>query len=437
MDGDSWLLLILFFFFVFGASYFACAESAFSSMNKVRVRGMAEDGDRRAKTAVYISDHFDDALTTILICTNITHIAAASVATVLAVSLWHDLANIGLYCTLVTTAIVFLFSEMIPKALANDRSDTMALRSASSLRFFMKLMKPLVFIFGSMASWTKKRFGRNDQPSITEEEFYEIIDTIEEEGVVDEEQTDLLKSAMDFSDTTAGDVMTMREDIFWLDMNSSKREMLDRLKTTNHSRIPVVDGELDRLIGVLQLRWFLKNYTDHRDEPIRRYIRKNLTKPYYIRKDAKIDELLETMRQHKIYLAFVVDDQRHILGIVTIEDFLEELVGEIWDEDDVVDERFFSLGGNRFEADASLTVAEVFRRMKRPLRGTPLAGHASQTMRQWVLDSFKEPPEEEDSFFEGGYEISVEEEDEDNLITRVIIRICDPNDPEDGKRVIS
>ena len=429
MDGDSPLpLLLLFLFFLLTNAFFSSAETAFSTVSRVRLRCLADDGNRRAARALYVLDSFDDALTTLLIGINISSIAAASIATVIAVETFRDVPSISTYSTLVTTVILFFFAEMVPKALANDRSETVALGSAGILRFCMRLFYPLVVVFRSAAHLATRLFGKSDKPSITEEELYDIIETIGEEGVVDEEQTDLLKSAMDFSETTAGDVMTMRDDIFWLDIGAPKRELLDALKTTNHSRIPVCDGDLDHLIGLMPLRWFFKNYLDHRDGPVRKYIRKNLTKPYFVRKDAKIDELLETMRQHKIYMAFVTDEKKHILGLVTIEDFLEELVGEIWDEDDVVDERFYGLGGNRYEADPSLTLAEAMRRMKRPLRGTPLAPDGAKTLREIVTAYLGETPEEESAFIRGGYEFTAEETDDAGALSRVVIRICEPDE---------
>lgn len=439
MDGDSLPLIIILAICLVGSAYFSCVESALTLCNKVRMRNRADNGDRRAKNVMYLTDHFEDALTALLIGNNIVNIAAASLATVIAVENWGHVPNISVYCTVLTTVVVFFCGEMIPKSLATDRSDTLALFCAGFLRFLMKILKPLVFVFGGITRKVSELFGKNEQPSITEEELYDIIETIGEEGVVDEEQSDLLKSAMDFSDTTAGDVMTMREDIFYLDINTPKEQMLAIARDAKHSRFPVCDGDLDHIIGFLQLRWFLKSYAEHKEESVRKYIRKNITKPYFVRKDAKIDELLETMRQHKIHMAIVTDGEGRTLGIVTIEDFLEELVGEIWDEEDVVDERFYSLGGNRFAADPDLTLAEAFRRMKRPLRGTPLGMQAHKTLGALLTEYLGATPEEESSFMKDGYEFTVEDTGDESEIRKVVIRICDEDeeaeDVSDGKQV--
>lgn len=428
MDGDSTLLLILFFCFMLTNAFFSCAESAFSCVNKVRLRSRADGGEKRAQTALYIVDHFDDAITTVLIGINIASIAAASIATVFVSRLFTGVANINTYSTLVTTLVMFLFAEMIPKTLANDRSDSVALACAPLLRFSMKLFRPLAIVFTAVANLAKKIFGKNETPSITEEELYDILETVGEEGVVDEEQSDLMMSAMEFSETTASDVMTMRDDIYYLDLRQPREQLLETIRKTTHSRIPVCDGDLDHIIGVLQLRWFLKAFVDHREANIRKLIRKNSTRPTFIGEDAKIDELLETMRQKRIMMAFVVDENRHIEGLVTIEDFLEELVGEIWDEDDVVDEHFYSLGGNRYAADPALKLGEAMRRMKRTIKGTPLGRYASKTLEAFFRENLGDEMEEDSAFVKYLYEFTVEDTNEDGSLKQVVIRIVDPDE---------
>ncbi|MBQ3638202.1 MAG: DUF21 domain-containing protein, partial [Clostridia bacterium] len=227
-------LVLLFVVFVILGAYFGGAESAFSAMNRIRVKSKADDGNRRAKNAVFISANFDRALTTLLIGNNLTHIAAASIATVIATRLFGASDRVTFVCTVVTTLVIFLFSEMIPKAFANDRSESAALFAAGSLRALMKLLAPLAAVFGFVSSvFTKlsdRFFPREEEPSVTEEELYDIIDTIEEEGVMDEEQGDLIKSALDFSGTRAADVMTMREDITAADAGLPNEELLAVLR---------------------------------------------------------------------------------------------------------------------------------------------------------------------------------------------------------------
>ena len=386
-------LVILFAIFVILGAYFGGAESAFSAMNRIRVKAKADDGDRRAKNAMFIASNFDRALTTLLIGNNLTHIAAASVATVIATRLFGASDRVTLICTVVTTLTVFLFSEMIPKAFANDRSETAALFAAGSLRFLMKVLAPLSAFFGLISSVFTRiadRFvHREEEPSITEEELYDIIDTIEEEGVMDEEQGDLIKSALDFSGTHAADVMTMREDIVAIDVSLPNEEILARVRDSIHSRLPVYAGDLDHVI-----REYLKNPKVG--------IRSLLIPAYHVSPDAMIDDLLTEMRQHKFYLAIVSDAEGKTVGLVTIEDFLEELVGEIWDEDDVVDRDFIKLGGNRFRVNTHMTLGELAGRL-----GIDAPASADKPLLSLLFEHFGKIPEEDDTFLFDRLEITV------------------------------
>ena len=423
-------LVVLFIIFVVCGAFFGAAESAFSSMNKIRVKSKADDGDRRAKNAMYISSNFDRALTTLLIGNNITHIAAASIATVIATRLFGASDKTTLICTIVTTFIVFLFSEMIPKAFANDRSETMSLFAAGFLRFLMKLFAPLTAFFGLISSgFTKlaeKFFPHEEEPSITEEELYDIIDTIEEEGVMDEEQGDLMKSALDFSETHASDVMTMRQDICAIDASLSGEEIVAVMRDSMHSRLPVYEGDLDHILGLIHIRVFIREYIKNPDVDIRSL----LTPAYHVSPDAMIDELLSEMRQHKFYLAIVTDDEGKTVGLVTIEDFLEELVGEIWDEDDVVDRDFIKRGGNRFEVNTHMTLGEIHSRLS--LDPLP-PSTASKPLLSLLLEHFGKIPEEDESFLYDHLEITVESVENGRVDSVIVHLLSDEELAEYGK----
>lgn len=416
-------LTLLFILFVICGGYFGASESSFSAMNKIRIKAKAEDGDRRAKNAMYIANHFDQALTTLLIGNNITHIAAASIATVIATRLFGSSDTVTVLCTVVTTLIVFLFSEMIPKSFANDRSETMSLAAARSLRLLMKLFYPLAAFFSLISAGITKlteHFVKTDNaPSITEDELYDIIDTIEEEGVMNEEQGDLFKSALDFSQTIARDVMTMRADICAVDASLSNEEILAVVKESTHSRLPVYEGDLDHIVGTLQIRHFIREY---RKNPLVD-LRGLLLPPFKVSPTAQIDDLLTEMRQHKFYLAVVAEEEK-TLGLITIEDFLEELVGEIWDEDDVVDKNFVKLGGNRFEVNTRLTLGEICSRIGIPCPNEADAGHPLLSI---LLQHFGRIPEEEEQITLSPLEITVEAV-EGTRVTTVIVRLLSPED---------
>lgn len=412
-------LTLLFILFVIGGGFFGGAESAFSAMNRIRIKARADDGNKRARNVMYISNHFDRALTTLLIGNNITHIAAASVATVIATRLFGNTDEVALWCTIISTLIVFLFSEMIPKSLANDRCDTLSMLFAAPVRLLMKLLSPLVSFFTMISrGFTKltERFMKHEKaPSITEDELYDIIDTIEKEGVMNEEQGDLFKSALDFSDTRARDIMTMRQDIVAIDASLPNAEIVALLRETTHSRLPVYDGDLDHIIGTLQIRSFIRAYL--RNPNVR--LRGLLIPPYFVKPDALIDDLLTEMRQHKFYLGVVRDETMHMVGIITIEDFLEELVGEIWDEDDVVDQDFVKLGGNRFRVSTHLICGEVCERMGIPC---PPELNSARPVLSILLEKLDRMPEEDDVLTVGDLEFTVDEV-EDGRVRTVTVRI--------------
>ncbi len=422
-------LVIVFILFVIGGGFFGGSESAFSAMNKIRIKAKADDGNKRAKNVMFVANNFDKALTTLLIGNNITHIAAASVATVIATRIFGNTDTVALWCTIISTMIVFLFSEMIPKSFANDRCDSMSLMVAGSVRFMMKILTPLVAFFTMISrAFTKltERFMKHEKaPSITEDELYDIIDTIEKEGVMNEEQGDLFKSALDFSDTRAKDVMTMRQDIVAVDISRPNAEILEQIKNTTHSRLPVYDGDLDHIIGTLQIRSFIRAYL--RNPNVR--VRGLLIPPYFVKPNAQIDDLLSEMRQHKFYLGVVRDENQHTVGIITIEDFLEELVGEIWDEDDVVDNDFVKLGGNRFQVSTHLLCRDVCDRIGIPC---PKDLNPARPILAILLEKFDKIPEEDDSVIFDNLEFTVGEI-EDGKVKNVIIRII----PEDEQSAVS
>ena len=423
-DSGLIVLIVLFVVFVVLGAYFGGSESAFSAMNKIRIKSKADDGDKRAKSAVYISNNFDRALSTLLIGNNITHIAAASVATLIATKLFGTTPQVTLLCTVISTLIVFLFSEMIPKSFANDRSETMALFAAKSLRFLMKVLWPLSALFTLLSTGVTKLINhfvkRKEEPSMTEEELYQIIDTIEEEGVVNEEQGDMLKSAMDFSQTVAQDVMTMRNDIYAIDISLSNEEILAIVQETKFTRLPVYEGSLDNIIGILHMRVYLKAYMRNPKVDVRSL----LLPVFFVSPTSQIDELLTEMRQHKLYIAIVTDESKQTLGLVTIEDFLEELVGEIWDEDDEVDENFLNYGGNRYCINTHMTLGEACERM-----GTrcPRRQLASRPLISLLLAHFGKMPTEEESFIYYNMEITVKKV-ENNRAESVVVHLLSEQD---------
>ncbi len=327
-DGSrmTWLTLLL---LLFAAMFFAVAETAFASVSHVRLKTDAEKGDERAKKALYVTEHFDRAVTTLLICTNIVHLAAASIVTVYVTRRW-GISAVSL-STLITTLVVFFFGEMLPKSIARKYSLQMSLATVGPLRFLMTLLMPaasfLTWIGNAAAGLTKGE----DETSVTENDLYDIIEDMTEEGTIDEAQGDLISSALQFGDVTVESILTSRMDVAAIDINMPQEEILSFIKEQNHSRLPVYEGTIDNIIGILHIRRYIRYYMRGRKAVD---IRPLLYEPFFIHQSTKIDDLLTIMSRKKINLAVVTDNYGGTLGIVTDEDILEELVGEIWDEDD-------------------------------------------------------------------------------------------------------
>jgi len=423
MGPDSIPLWIVFAICVIGGAYFAATESSFSAVNKIKVKTLADDGNKRAKGVLYVLNHFEKALSTLLVGNNVTKIAAASVATIIATDIFRDVTDVNSFgfsiaCSAATTAVIFLLSEMIPKSFANDRAQSVSLFFQRSLRLLMKLLSPISAFFTMIANVVTRLFSKKEEePSFTEEEIKEILDTVEEEGVVDEEKGDMLKSALEFGDTVVGDIMTMARDIEMLDAASTNEQVLAFIREANYSRIPVYAGNPDRIIGTLRIRTFL---TEYRKNPHVK-LRSLLSMPRFVREDAKIDDVLTDMRQHKHHIALVRDEKRKLLGLVTIEDILEELVGEIFDEEDVVDRNFQALGGDKYLVNTHLLMGTLYERAG--LYKAP-RGLVSKPVITLILETLGRMPEQDESFLYDHLEITVDTI-EDGRPTYVVVHFLD------------
>lgn len=434
MGSDSIPLWIFFIICVVGGAYFAATESSFSAVNKIKIKTLADDGNKKAQGVMYVLNKFEKALTTLLLGNNVTKIAGAAVFTIIATEIFReglgksekflDSFAFSMICSVTSTAIIFLFSEMIPKSLANDRSETVSLFFQGSLRFLMKVLYPIVAFFNIISEWASKMFAKDDiEPSITEDELTEIIETATEEGVVDEEKSDMLKSALEFAKTTAGDIMTMEKHFDFIRLNDSTEEILEAIANTNYSRLPVKAANSDRVVGILRTRTYL---IEHRRNPDVK-LRSVMKSPYSVHKDAKIDDLLTIMRQRKLQIAMVLDDDKKVVGLITIEDILEELVGEIFDENDVVDQNFQTLGGNKYMVNTHMLVSTAYERMG---LGKAPKKIASKPLLSLILEAFGYIPGEDESFVYDNLEFTIKTV-VDGRVTEVIIHILDEDDKSD------
>ncbi len=329
MDGDSWIRIILLAILTIGAAYCAASEISYASMNKIRIKNYADNGDRRAIKAMTISDDFDKALTTLLISNNIMHIGFGSLSALIATQLWGPQSV--KYTTIITAIFVFLVSEMIPKSYAKANSENFALAVSGSLSTLMKILSPVAFFFMQISNLLSKLFPDHTESTVTAEELYDIIETAQEEGVLDQGKQQLIQSVLKFDVTAAGDILTKRNEIIAVDIKSSNKEILQKIQMQKYSRLPVYKGSMDNIIGILHTRTFLKAcITQEKCD-----LKSLLMQPYYVNKNIPIDDLLRDMSSKKLHMSIVTDESKKVLGVITIEDILEQLVGEIWDENDV------------------------------------------------------------------------------------------------------
>lgn len=315
-----------------GSAFFSSAEIAYASANKPRLKKAAEAGDRKAQWAVDISDHYDKSLCSVLIGNNLVNIASSSVATVVAMALVGD-AGVAV-ATFVMTVLLLIFGEILPKQLGKQFCDPYSLLIAPILRAFMWITSPLVFIFmGFVEKLSHLWGGKSDETSITYDDLVTIIETVEEEGIIDEDQSELLQSAIEFDETEVQEIVTHRTELTALDINDSLSENIEIALKSEFSRIPVYDDTIDDIIGVLPVANLLKALLDEPAPDIRSL----LSEAEFVPQTRKLPEALEQMRQSQNHILIVTDDYGGTLGIVTMEDILEELVGDIWDETDEID----------------------------------------------------------------------------------------------------
>ena len=424
MDPSSYLYLFLCCILILLSAYFSSVESALSSMNKIRMRGYADDGNKRARRALRLEAKYDRTITAILVGNNVVNIACASMATLLVFRIFHafnsDLSEgvITAITTVITTVVIFIAGEMIPKSYARAHSDEYIMLMSGSLSFLVTILTPVAFLFQSVSRLVQRIVKAEDAPTVTEEELTGIIETVEEEGVIDEDRGDLLQSALVFSKKKVADVLTLREDVVGIERSMDEDEILAIIKQNKYTRLPVYRRDLDHVLGFLSVRTYLKAVAE--DKP--RNLGSMITKPYFVSHEADIDDELAKMSKNKTSIAIVRGKRNEVLGLVTVEDFLEELVGEIFDEDDVVNHEFMKLGGNYFDVAPTLFLADAFRRMKYT---PPVKVPARMTVAVFVAEKLGHTPEEDDTFTWQNLTVSVKEV-EDGRLSKVTFHIETP-----------
>ncbi len=357
-------LLVILICLVF-AAFFAGSESAFNSANIARLKKCAESGSKSSKLAYEIADNFTLSLSTILIGNNLANAAASTAATVIAIGLLGEKLEslASLLATVVLTIIVLIFGEIIPKVIGKKYADKIAKTVAFPIRALTFVLYPIVLLVTLLAKGLSKLWGKEESensPTVTEDELSTIIDTVEEEGVIDEDQSELLQSTLDFQDTTVEEIMTARVNMIDIDIEDNPENIVQTIEESKYSRIPVYEDDIDNIIGILYLNLYYRALAECDGDYSKIDIRSLLLRPKMIHKTMKLPAALAMMRKEKVHLAIVIDEFGGTLGIVSMEDILEEIVGEIWDESDEIISLIEKTGDNTYDVSGEMNIDDFF-----------------------------------------------------------------------------
>ena len=342
------------------SAYFSASEIAFNTSNKMRLRRAAENGSKTARLAYDISEKFTTALSAILIGNNLANIAVSTCTTLIVLQLFPQHVGVAsTIATIVVTVVILICGEIVPKVLAKQHADMVVRWVAIPTRVLTILLSPLVGIVMALLFVLRKLWGKDHSegdPTVTEEELVSIIDTVEEEGVIDEEQGELLQSTLDFPDTTIEEIMTPRIDMTAIDVDDEEKARAILTDVSQFSRLPVYEDSIDNIIGVLSLTRYYKATLDDVTPDIRAL----MLKPCKLHKTMKLPAALAHLREQKVHLAIVIDEFGGTLGVVTMEDILEELVGDIWDDTDVIVTECVATGENTYEVSGDMNIEDCF-----------------------------------------------------------------------------
>ncbi len=328
MNDDIIPRCIMIVVLVLLGGFFAGSETAFSNCNRVRIKSRADDGEAGAKQVEKILDRFDKALVTLLVGNNVVHVMATSSATILAIRWFGSYGS--LISTAVMTLIIFIFSETIPKSIAKANSDRFAEAVSGVLYALMLILTPVSVCFTALSNGLKKLLSSgDDEPSMTEDDFKSMIETIEDEGALESEESELIQSALVFSDITVNDVLTPRVHITGLDRREPEEVYQEKIRQASFSRLPVYDPDMDHIVGILNTKTYMLRL--HKEGSCR--LEDVMNEPYFIQTDMNIHTLFNEMCKRKLHMAVVLDKWGGTMGLVTMEDILESLVGDIWDDE--------------------------------------------------------------------------------------------------------
>ena len=383
---------------VFLSAYFSATETAFSTFNRIRVKNMAEKGNKKAALALKLSDNYDSLISAILIGNNIVNILASSLGALVFGSFIANRDVASAVNTAVLTVVILIFGEISPKTIAKNNPENFVLFSAPIINFVRVVLFPFIFIFNGWQKLLAKLFKKEEDQGMTEEELISIIEEAEEEGDIDKEESDLIKSAIEFGELEVGDIFTPRIDITALPVTANKEMVAKTFSESGYSRLPVYDGDLDNVVGILYYKDFY-TVAYKTNVPLHEIIKPVI----YVAKTQPVNELMKELQEKQLHMAVVTDEFGSTSGIVTLEDILEEIVGEIWDEHDEIIEEIKKVGECEYIVSGMANLEKLFEELDIELDEEMDA----ITVNGWAMNILDRIPEEGDSFEELGLTVRV------------------------------
>ncbi len=425
------LYTIIIFIMIVLSACFSGTEAAFNSANNMHLRREAEEShSSAAKLAYKISQNFADTLCTILIGNNLVNIAASACATAIFMQLFAHISGGDVIASVVSTAvltiIVLICGEIVPKILAKQHANKICKITAWPMQVLTYILYPLVFIVMLLMNLLRKIWGTksDDEPDITEDELSSIIDTVEKEGVIDEDQSDLLQSSLEFSDTTVEEIMTPRTDLLTIDLDDDFEEIAKTIEMSTFSRLPVYRDSIDDILGILHLNLYYKEAVDSKKVDIESM----LLDTCYMHKTLKLPAALKMLREKQVHMAIVIDEFGGTLGVVTIEDILEEIVGDIWDESDEIISEMVEQSPNVYEILGEMSIGDLFYELDFHPKDFECE---YSTVGGWAIQSLEAEPHVGDKFTYEFLEIEVTEMEDDILVTKLKVTVGERSTDED------
>ena len=417
----EYVLIVL---LLLGSAFFSGTEIAYTSLSKLKLKKDAEHPTRTQRLVQYIYNHYDRALSTILIGNNLVNIAATSIATVLAVKLAASMDGrltddaASTLVTVIMTVLILIVGEITPKMIARRCSDAISKWAAYPLLVLMILFSPLVFLTTGVVNFFSRLWKKEEgqEVTITEEEFESLLDTAEDQGVIDENETELLQSALEFTDLDAGDILTPRVDVVGFEIHDSLDNILGVINETQFSRYVVYERTVDHVVGILYVKSLLRELVERREVCLRDL----LLEPVFIPKSMKLHAIMDEFRSSQTHMAVVADEYGGIEGIVTMEDVLEQLVGEIWDENDEIVSDWQELGKDRYECSGDMNLSDFFDNLELGGEDEDLDTDCA-TLGGWATEQIGAMPAPFDAFDYKNYTILVKSVDENHRISRLLI----------------